>query len=246
MKFELKVNTKGESLGCLICGEEVSSLAAKEDMTCVFCEQVLPADSCCTQMHFVCDDCYKLSPFDVVKSYCNKYKGTDPIALAVQIMNTSAIKMHGPEHHFIVPAVLLTCLNNLKDIPENIDDKFELANRRAYESIPNCTFNIGTCGAAQGAGIFLSIFNNLEPLSEDEWSLSNSIIADSLKKISETHGQRCCKRDTYLSIEASIDFLAEKYAIELPKSEAKCTFSLRNNTCAREECSFYNLGWSVG
>jgi hypothetical protein len=33
-------------------------------------------------------------------------------------MNSEQVPMHGPEHHFIVPAVLLAAYYNIKDDPE--------------------------------------------------------------------------------------------------------------------------------
>ena len=181
--IEIKVNNKGQSTGCLICGEDVITLAKPEEMTCLFCGNIFQADSYCTHMHYVCTECHDSSPFDIVTKMCLKYKGINPIELAVEIMNTSAIRMHGPEHHFIVPAVLLTCTHNAMGKPENLDEKLRSALELAKDTLPNCAFNVGVCGASMGTGIFLNIFTEQDPDTEDEWSLSNNIIAESLKKV---------------------------------------------------------------
>jgi len=241
----IELNQKSEYEGCLICGEELISFSKSVDMHCVFCGKTEKATTHCNQMHFVCDDCQHLSASDVVKSICLKSTKHDPISLAVEIMRSPAIKMHGPEHHFMVPAVLLTCVNNKYHNVENLAEKIDLAERIAHERVPICSYDLKMCGASIGTGVFLELYEGLDTHYEDEWSLPNQMIAASLKKIGENKGPRCCKRDTYISLQGAVDFLYEKFAIELPRSEAKCTFSLRNNSCMREECNFYNIGFSL-
>lgn len=231
--------------GCLFCGEPLVSFPNPIEMHCIFCGSVSPAGSHCTQMHYVCDECSTISSVEIVKSFCLKSKKTDPISLAVEIMRSPAIKMHGPEHHFLVPAVLFTCINNKYHTIDNLEEKIELARSIAHERVPICSLDLKMCGAAIGTGVFLELYTNLDTRLEDEWSLPNQMIAKSLKRIGEIEGPRCCKRDCYISLQEAVDFLYEKYAIELPKSEAKCTFSLRNNSCLRDDCQFYNIGYSI-
>lgn len=231
--------------GCLVCGDDLITFSKPREMQCAFCGKIVEATSHCVQMHYVCDSCSHLSAREVVKSICLKSHKTDPISLAVEIMHSPAIKMHGEEHHMIVPSVLLTCINNKYHSIENLEEKIELAERLAMERVPVCSYDLKMCGAAIGTGVFLEIYMGIEPREEDEWSLPNQMIAESLKVIAEQKGPRCCKRDTYISLQGSIDFLFEKFAIELPKSEARCTFSNRNTSCMREDCNFYNIANSL-
>lgn len=162
-------------------------------------------------------------------------------------MNSPQVRMHGPEHHFIVPAVLITCVNNLAGRSlEELQKKLDIAEIRSISETPDhCQYALGSCGAAMGTGVFLSIYTNRTPETEDEWSLMNSIIAKCQKNIADAGGPRCCKRDTYISLETAVDFLKERFSIELEKSQGKCTFSLRNPTCKHEDCTFYNLSNSL-
>lgn len=236
----LEINT------CIMCGEELHSPDKVRDVRCDFCGEVKSVFTECTNTHCLCKDCMALTPVEFVKSMCLKYKGIDPIELAVDIMNSPVIKMHGAEHHFIVPAVLLTCLHNLQQSTESLADKIAIVERRAALETPDkCSYNLATCGAAIGTGVFLSVYLHRELADEDEWSMSNVIVAESLKKVAESGGPRCCKRDTYLSLSTAANFIRERFALELPLSQAKCTFSLRNKTCKHEECEFYNLSNSL-
>ncbi len=181
-----------------------------------------------------------------VKEKCIEYQGKDPIELAVDIMNDDIIRMHGPEHHFIVPAVLITCVRNHSNVKYDLKEKLDIAQKRAELETPRvCTFKEGSCGAAQGTGVFMSMYLGRDEMDEDAWSPSNKIITESLKKIDESRGPRCCKRDTYIALETAADFLKKKFSVNLPVSQGKCTFSLRNDGCGHEECEYYNLSNSL-
>lgn len=241
----IEIKQKTDYKGCLVCGDDIITFSKPREMQCAFCGKIVEATSHCNQMHYVCDDCQHLSASEVVKSICLKSHKTDPISLAVEIMRSPAIKMHGPEHHMIVPSVLLTCINNKYHSIENLKEKIELAETLAMERVPVCSYDLKMCGAAIGTGVFLEIYMDLDTRDEDEWSLPNQIIAESLKVIAEQKGPRCCKRDTYISLQGAVKFLADKFAIELPQSEARCTFSNRNKSCMQEDCNFYNIGFSL-
>lgn len=193
-------------------------------------------------MHSICYDCANMSAKDLIKSYCLSYRGTDPMALAVEIMDSPYFEMQGSWHHFVVPSVLLTCAKNLTGAQYNLTAALDEVYERVMEEVPmECAFHAGTCGAACGAAVFLSIFLGRDSQSEDMWSVTSAITTAALKKIKEYPGPACCKRDTYITISAVAEFMAEKFALVFPVTEAKCTFSLRNEGCGREECMYYNM-----
>ena len=242
----IEIYNSSDNTGCFICGAKIIKTKSALIMRCEICGQTFESFYHCADMHYICDQCTTTTPYQFIKNTCINYKGTDPIALAVEIMNSPLIKMRGPEHHFIVPAVLLTCTHNLSGNPADLNEKLILAEKKVKDEIQsNCTWSFGNCGAAIGTGIFLSIYEGFNSGTDTEWYSSNSIIAESLKRIAESHGPRCCKRDTYISLESAAEFLLTKFDIHLPLSEGKCTFSLRNNSCGREDCEFYNIGYSI-
>lgn len=243
---KIELYNSSELKACYVCGDELHKLSDAKEIHCDYCGKLKNIINHCNDGHYICNDCIETPITEHIKQQCLAYAGHDPIELAVKIMNSPIIKMHGPEHHFIVPAVLLTCLANKDGKTEQLPEKLAIAERRAKEETPNvCNYSIGTCGAAIGTGVFLSIFMDREHQHDDAWSITNLIVADSLKLVAESDGPRCCKRDTYISLESAIYFLKDRFAVDLPISAAKCTFSMRNRTCGHEECAYYNIGLSL-
>jgi hypothetical protein len=246
MMAKIELYNSSELKTCFICGDDLHKLDAPKEIHCDFCGRTKTSSMNCDSGHYICDSCIETPITEHVKQKCLSYKGDSPIELAVMIMDSPIIKMHGPEHHFIVPAVLLTCIANKTGKQDELSEKLEIAERRAKAETPNvCNYSIGTCGAAIGTGVFLSIFMDRENQHEDAWSITNLIVAESLKLVAESDGPRCCKRDTYISLEAAIGFLHDRFAVDLPISQARCTFSMRNRTCQHEECTYYNIGFSL-
>lgn len=233
------------SSSCLICGESLIYPEGNVKLNCFVCGKEVEANEHCTSNHAVCTPCRLGSGYEVVKAFCLNSKTTDPNALAIDIMNSPLIKMHGAEHHFIVPAVLLTAVHNKTSNPANLKESLELAAEKAMKVPTTCTFNQGTCGAAMGSGIFLEVYTGRDDMTDEKFSLPNNLTAESLQQIDKSPGPQCCKRDTYISIEEGIKFLSERFAIDLDASLAKCTFSLRNRTCGHEDCNYYNVGLSM-
>lgn len=62
--------------------------------------------------------------------------------------------------------------------------------------------------------------------------------AKALGEIGAVGGPRCCKRDSYLSVLAAVDFVKEHFGIEMEKSEIVCSRSAQNQQCIGKRCPF--------
>lgn len=182
----------------------------------------------------------ELSNLDLIERVCLTTTETDPLALACTIMQRPQISLHGPEHHFLVPAVLIAAYYNHRGSPEKKDPALRQARKRAEAVQPAFCGTHGTCGAAIGTGIFMSLITHSGPLKKEEWSLSNQMTARSLTAIAVSGGPRCCKRDSWLAIGEAVKFLAEKCGISLPVTEhIACEYATINRDCTGYECPFY-------
>ena len=226
--------------GCLVCGKQLVYIESASSAACSYCGALSQTNAACTDGHYVCDSCHGASAKDLIEKYCINTSSTDPIAQAFLLMNNPAVKMHGPEHHFLIPAVLLSSYFNQKGLPAEQRVKSIREARKRAEDVKGgfCGFH-GACGAAIGSGIFVSIMSKATPLSVGEWKLSNRMTAESLSKISEQDGPRCCKRSLFLSIISAVDFLAREFGVEIVTNRRPiCTFSALNKECHHANCAF--------
>jgi len=227
--------------GCLLCGEELIYFDSIRPLNCAICGKTFEADASCVSGHYVCDACHSSSTNEWIEGYCLHSTQTNPVAMAIMLMKNDKVKMHGPEHHFLVPAVLLTAYYNLLGLPDEKKRKLREAHRR-IENLPgdSCGF-FGVCGAGIGTGVFVSLIMDATPLSPEGWRLSNLATAQSLEQIACPGGPRCCKRDTFLALQMARAFLVQHFEIDLPISEpVMCSFSSLNKDCLKEACLYYS------
>lgn len=167
-------------------------------------------------------------------------KETDPLKLSQTIWEQPSIHLHGPEHHIILPCVLLTAFhNNGGDI--NLKEALKEANIRGKQ-VPGgaCGF-WGVCGAAIGAGIYASIVTNSNPLNASAWSLPQILSSRCLAKMAEVGGPRCCKRTSRIAVSEAIKFTKEHLGVTIPEENLVCTFIMRNKECLKTNCPYYDL-----
>jgi hypothetical protein len=225
--------------GCLVCGLELV-YGKNEKLECFYCHRVFLSNTKCQKGHYVCDECHSMPGNDLIETYCIATKLKDPLELALTLMRDPRMKMHGPEHHFLVPAVLLAAYYNIKGDQKDKKRKIQEARLRSSKVLGGFCGFYGDCGAAVGTGIFISLITGATPLSTREWRLSNLMTARSLSSIANHGGPRCCKRNTYLAINEAVSFLKKNFAMPMQiNGNLKCEFSDINKECLKEKCPYY-------
>jgi len=226
--------------GCLICGEELVYEKETDQLECFYCNQVYDSNAKCKNGHYVCDKCHSLLAMDLIESYCILSKSENPLELALTLMRNPNVKMHGLEHHFLVPAVLVAAYYNIKKDYREKATKIRMAKKRAEQILVGFCGFYGNCGAAVGTGIFVSLITNATPLSITDWKLANLATAKSLFVIANHRGPRCCKRNTLLAILEAANFVNENLGVTFKiKKEIDCEFYPLNNECLKQICPFY-------
>lgn len=227
--------------GCLICGGELLYSANFTTRICFCCGAAHDTNAVCVGGHYVCDACHNGTANDLIERYCCASDSVNPLAMALTLMQSPAVKMHGPEHHFLVSAVLLSAFHNRMEgggstLARNVRE----ARKRAEEVKGGfCGFQ-GACGAAIGAGIFMSLVTGATPLSDRERQLSNLITAHCLRVIAENGGARCCKRESFWAIITAAEFVQKEFGVVLPvEPPSQCAFTDLNRECLRERCYFH-------
>ena len=244
---EEKIKENSESTGCLICGQPIVYNAESVVYTCHFCKKRYESNAVCENGHYVCDKCHSSAQSEFLRFLCDNDE-KDPIALFQQVAELKSVHMHGPEHHSIVPCVLLTSYRNNGGAIDFVS-AIEAAVKRGGQ-IPGGTCGYwGACGAAIGAGIYASIITVSNPLNVKAWHYPQLLTSRCLARISELGGPRCCKRTSRVAIETAALFTQEHMGISIPVDipsdgsvpieRMPCSHSDKNRECIRVRCPYY-------
>ena len=239
--MEILKIAKKPNLDCMVCGEELVYTSGYEAAKCYYCEKEFITNVKCAKGHYVCEICHQKDVCDLIEEYCVNSKMLNPIELVNEIMRNKSIAMHGPEHHFLVPAVLLACYyNNKEQRQRNKKEKIAIAKKRAREIPSNSCGYLGACGAAIGSGIFMSIITESTPYSEERWTKANELTGKTLVELSKVTGPRCCKRAVFTAIDESERFLQKSLNLTIMGTNDViiCEHSKNNNQCIGKKCTY--------
>ena len=170
---------------------------------------------------------------------CISHPSKNPIVILEDLMRIPSCRMHGPEHHTLVGAALLTAYHNAGgniDLPAALE---ELHQRAAAVPGAACGF-WGACGASISTGQYLSVVTGSSPLAQEPWGLCIGMTSKSLDCLAKVGGPRCCKRNSYLSILAAIDYTQEHLGITMERTQPVCCRSSKNQQCIEKRCPFWS------
>jgi len=178
---------------------------------------------------------------DLVTATCLGSTTRDPLRLAEQLMRSPLFHMHGPEHHFLVPAVLIAAYGSARGMQASERSELLQEARRRAEVVKGGFCGLwGACGAGVGTGIFVSLVTGATPLSTQPWKLANSMTSAALAHIAANGGPRCCKRCSFLAIMEAIAFVSAHLGTNLDLTpDLRCQFHTKNRECTHEACMFY-------
>jgi hypothetical protein len=223
--------------GCLVCGAELIYFETNQDRTCYYCGQIAQANAQCTHGHFVCDQCHRAGAVEIIRNVCLHSQQADMAVLMQAIRSHPYFRMHGPEHHSMVPAVILTALRN-SGYPIS-DEQIITAIERGQTIVGGSCAFLGACGAAIGAGIALSLVLGANPYAGDRRQVTMQATQKALQRIASLNAPRCCQRDAWLALkEASI--FVQKYTGKLLTVELfPCEQFLKNKECIQARCPLW-------
>ena len=227
----------GRKKNCVICGSPLVYLSEEHALKCEICHRVKPANATCENGHFVCDECHSGGAAAVLGTL-RQIEEQDPIALLEKAFLLEEVHLHGPEHHSIVPCVLITAFHNCGGQLDYEKSLTEAWNRGKKIPGGSCGF-LGVCGAAAGAGIFAAIVSGATPLTKTQWEIPQRLTAACLKTMAEIGGPRCCKRTSRIAIACAAEFSEKEFGVPMPVSDVGCSYWARNNECIRQACPYF-------
>lgn len=169
---------------------------------------------------------------------CAQEKKTDPLAVFRHVAGKGFVRIHGPEHHVLDGACLLTALHNAGmafDLPE-------LLSRLRQEGLqmPGAICgHWGVCGAVASVGAALALLEETGPLTAGpSWGSHMTYTSEALANLAAIGGPRCCKRDAYTALKTAIPYVKERFGITLPEEKTVCGFYPKNEQCLGERCPY--------
>lgn len=221
--------------GCMVCGEPLSYTPSESLHTCIYCGNQCLSSARCLKGHFVCDACHSRDAMAVMEHLCLSSSKKDLIGLMDRIRRHPAMPVHGPEHHALVPTVIVTAYRNAGGAIG--DDAIRFALRRGSR-IPggSCGF-MGCCGAAMGVGIAFSILLEANPVKGRERRLAQQATQAALAEISSLEAARCCQRDSWIALKKAAELSAQFLDRSLSADDAlKCRQQPKNLECEGARC----------
>ena len=182
---------------------------------------------------------YSLSErVELIIAECEKSKSCDPYEIFRAVAQCDFVRMHGPEHHVLDGACVLTAFHNAGG---SIDLDAAL-HKLMHEGLrmPGAVCGVwGVCGAVMSIGAALAIIDGTGPLSADDWGSHMEYTSAALAGLAKTGGPRCCKRDAFLAMEEAVGYINKRYGITLEMRSVRCDFSPRNAQCIGERCPYH-------
>lgn len=227
---------------CLVCGVEVEYLDEAISGTCYYCGVGEETYFVCRNGHYVCNRCHSKEAIAVIENICLSSEGNNPLAIAEKIMEHPAIHMHGPEHHALVPAVLVAAYKNHRGLKK---ETAVLEAIKRGRTVPGGYCGLyGACGAGIGVGIAVSVLLKATPLTPSERSEGNLATSRILSSIAAAGGARCCKKATRLALEDGMKYLSDRFDLEWYERadfSAECDYTQFNRECD-SNCRYRNDG----
>ena len=147
--------------------------------------------------------------------------------------------MHGPEHHFLDGACLLTAYFNCTN-QSDLKNALDKLSNEALKMPGAICGKWGVCGAVTSIGASLAIIENTGPLTTNSsWGDHMMYTSKALESLGKVNGPRWCKRDGILSLMEAILYVEKYLNVKIESSLFDCDFSNRNAQCIKERCPFY-------
>ena len=196
------------------------------------------ANALCRQGHYVCDACHSRDALKIIEHFLLTTQEIDMIVLLQESRRHPAISMHGPEHHSLVPGIILAAYRNLGGpvTPEMLQTALRRGNTIAGGA---CAF-LGVCGAAAGVGVAFSILLNANPLKAKERLLIKQITIKSLEASGLTSGVRCCQQECWQALRQAARLSRQFLPIPLPaEAPLICQQWEQNKECQGADCPLW-------
>lgn len=224
--------------GCVICGEPLQYHVINREGHCHFCGMRITANASCSRGHIVCDRCHGLDARGAIQTTALQASEGDLIAVLSRIRSHSSFPLHGPEHHALVPAAILSVYRHQGGQVE--DAKILTAiERGGAVAGGSCSF-WGICGAAIGVGIAFALLCEATPYAARERNLVMAVTKEVTERIARYEAPRCCQRESWIALTCASELSETHLPVSLPaRALLRCGQWKRNKECIGTACPLW-------
>ena len=174
---------------------------------------------------------------ELIIAQCMKLNSTNPYDIFHTLAQKDFVRIHGPEHHVLDGACILTAFHNAGgsiELPTALQKLMAEGLR-----MPGAACGLwGVCGAITSIGAALAIIDGTGPLSTEDWGSHMEYTSAALARLAKTGGPRCCKRDAFTAMEEAVGYIQNRYGVTLELKPIKCDFFTRNAQCIGKRCPY--------
>jgi len=224
--------------GCMVCGSPLTYFPEERECQCAYCRHTFSTNSRCENGHFVCDVCHGEDGLKIIAHLCEETAETDMIRLLEQIRHHPAIPINGPEHHALVPGIVLATYRNLGG---GVSAATVQTGINRGSSVPGgyCAF-MGVCGAAMGVGLAFSLILEANPLHPELRKTVQSATQAVLADIAALKAARCCQRDSWIALKKAAELSKRHLPVTLRADHPLiCRQKEMNKECFGKACPLF-------
>lgn len=175
---------------------------------------------------------------EIIKKKCLEIKSVNVYDIFIVLTSLDCVSIHGPEHHFIDGACLLTAYKNAGG-KINLEQSLVELMQQGLKMPGAMCGKWGVCGAVTSVGAALAIMDKTEPLSTEDWGEHMTLTSGIVAEMAKIGGPRCCKRDGLLALEKTAEYINKHHNITIEWTLPICGFSKRNEQCLTVRCPYY-------
>ena len=227
-----------KAANCMVCGEGLVYSQVSQENRCYYCGKTVQTSVTCKENHFVCDTCHAKEALEVIEHICAHSNETDMLALYETIRKHPSVPKHGPEHHAMVPAIIVTAFKNSGG--SVAQDALHVALTRGASVMGGACGFLGVCGAASGVGIGFAVCLGASPVKAQSRQLAQQATHAVLGEIATYEAARCCNREVWTALTIAAKLSKTFLHVKLEAAAlSKCDQKKFNQYCYGKQCPIF-------
>ncbi len=225
---------------CQICGQTLDYFSMGREMTCQICHKVELGNICCSQGHYICDDCHGKGLFEFLVREIETASETSPFAIAERLMKYDQVPMLGCENAWIAAGALLASLKNqgtLQITNQHISEALQRTKKQALGGYCGLT---GICGVVPAIGASFSVILRAACPKDEETAKTMRVVGKVVNAIADVTGPCCCKAFVRVGLAEAVTAAREYFDISLEASApSSCEYIPRHpHGCRQNKCPY--------